>query len=133
MLTPHPGELGRLLGTSGTAVQRDRIAASAALATRNVAVVLKGAGTVISGAGRQVINVSGTPALATAGTGDVLSGITGAFLAQGLAPLEAGALAAYVHGRAGEAAASELTPICVTAEDVPEYLPVAMGELLGGW
>jgi len=46
---------------------------------------------------------------------------------------EAGALAAYVHGRAGEAAASELTPICVTAEDVPEYLPVAMGELLGGW
>ncbi len=133
VLTPHPGELGRLLGTSGTAVQRDRIAASAALATRNVAVMLKGAGTVISGAGRQVINVSGTPALATAGTGDVLSGITGAFLAQGLAPLEAGALAAYVHGRAGEAAASELTPICVTAEDVPEYLPVAMGELLGGW
>jgi ADP-dependent NAD(P)H-hydrate dehydratase / NAD(P)H-hydrate epimerase len=133
VLTPHPGELGRLLGTSGTAVQRDRITASAALATRNVAVVLKGAGTVISGAGRQVINVSGTPALATAGTGDVLSGITGAFLAQGLAPLEAGALAAYVHGRAGEAAASELTPICVTAEDIPEYLPVAMGELLGGW
>ena len=113
--------------------RQDRIAASAKLATRSVAVVLKGAGTVISVAGRQVINVSGTPALATAGTGDVLAGITGAFLAQGLAPLEAGALAAYVHGRAGEAAASALTPICVTAEDVPEYLPVAVGELLGGW
>ncbi len=133
VLTPHPGELGRLLGTSGTAVQRDRLAASAKLTTASVAVVLKGAGTIISAAERQVVNVSGTPALATAGTGDVLAGVTGAFLAQGLSPLEAGALAAYVHGRAGEAAASALTPICVTAEDVPEYLPDAIGEMLGSW
>ena len=52
-------------------------------------------------------------------------------LAQGLSPLDAGALGAYLHGRAGEAAAAELTPVCVTAEDVPEYLPVAVAELLG--
>lgn len=133
VLTPHPGELGRLLGTGGSAVQRDRIAASAKLATGSCAVVLKGAGTVISGAGRQVINVSGTPALATAGTGDVLAGITGAFLAQGLGPFEAGALAAYVHGRAGEAAAAALTPVCVNSEDLPDYLPIAVAELLGAW
>lgn len=133
VLTPHPGELGRLLGVGGKMVQKDRVAASAKLVTDSCAVVLKGAGTVISGRGRQIINLSGTPALATAGTGDVLAGITGAFLAQGLGPLDAGALAAYLHGRAGEAAAAELTPVCVTAEDIPEYLPVAMAELLGSW
>ena len=63
----------------------------------------------------------------------MLAGIIGAYLAQGLSPLDAGALGAYVHGRAGEAAASALTPICVTAEDIPEYLPVAVAELLEQW
>jgi ADP-dependent NAD(P)H-hydrate dehydratase / NAD(P)H-hydrate epimerase len=133
VLTPHPGELGRLLGTSGAAVQADRVGASAILATESCAVVLKGAGTIISCCGRQVINMSGTPALATAGTGDVLAGMVGALLAQRLGPLEAGALAAYLHGRAGEAAAAALTPVCVTAEDIPEYLPMAVGDLLGVW
>lgn len=133
VLTPHPGELGRLLSIPTAAVQRDRISSSAAMATALQAVVLKGAGTVTSGDGRQVINTSGTPALATAGTGDVLAGIIGALLANGLDPLHAGALGAYVHGRAGEAAASVLTPLCVTAEDVLEYLPTAFGEVLGEW
>ena len=130
MLTPHPGELARLLGSTAQKVQSDRVAASAVLAARSIAVVLKGAGTVISGAARQIVNVSGTPALATAGSGDVLAGIIGTYLAQGLSPLEAGALGAYVHGRAGEAAASVLTPVCVTADDIPDYLPVAVAELL---
>jgi ADP-dependent NAD(P)H-hydrate dehydratase / NAD(P)H-hydrate epimerase len=133
VLTPHPGELGRLLSVATTEVQRDRIFFSAELAGDDRAVVLKGAGTVVSHGGRQVINTSGTPALATAGTGDVLSGVIGALLAQGLSPLEAGALGAYVHGRAGEAAASVLTPLCVTADDVVEYLPTAFGEVLGEW
>jgi NAD(P)H-hydrate epimerase len=133
VLTPHPGELGRLLGTSSESVQADRVAASTALAVASTAVVLKGAGTVISTAERQVINTSGTPALATAGSGDVLSGMVGTYLAQGLSPLTAGALAAYVHGRAGEAAASALTPYCVTAEDIPDYLSVAIAELLEAW
>ena len=133
VLTPHPGELARLLDTTAAKIQADRLGASASLAARNTAVVLKGAGTVISGAGRQVINVSGSPALATAGSGDVLSGIIGAYLAQGLSPLEAGALGAYVHGRAGEAAASALTPICVNAEDLPGFVPAAVAELLEEW
>jgi hydroxyethylthiazole kinase-like uncharacterized protein yjeF len=133
VLTPHPGELARLLGITSLQVQSDRMESSAALAAHATAVVLKGAGTVISDATRQVVNVSGSPALATAGSGDVLAGIIGAYLAQGLSPLEAGALGAYVHGRAGEAAASALTPICVSAEDIPEYLPLAMAELLEQW
>jgi NAD(P)H-hydrate epimerase len=131
VLTPHPGELGRLLGTNGSVVQEDRIGASAELASKKCAVVLKGAGTVIHSGGRCIVNTSGTSALATAGTGDVLAGMVGALLAQGLGHLEAGALGAYLHGRAGEAAAAALTPMCVTAEDVPEYLPVAVGGLLG--
>jgi len=133
VLTPHPGELGRLLSVTTADVQRDRISSSAEMASAVHAVVLKGAGTVTSGDGRQVINTSGTPALATAGTGDVLAGVIGALLAGGLDPLHAGALGAYVHGRAGEAAASVLTPLCVTAEDVVEYLPTAFGEVLGEW
>ncbi len=133
VLTPHPGELARLVGMTAAGVQADRVSSSAKLASSNVSVVLKGAGTVVSGAGRQVINTSGTPALATAGTGDVLAGVIGALLAQGLSPFEAGALGAYVHGRAGEAASADLTPVSVTAEDVVEYLPVAYGELLEAW
>lgn len=133
ILTPHPGELARLLGVSVGAIQSDRISSSQRLAGASRVVVLKGAGTVTSSDRRKVINTSGTPALATAGTGDVLAGLIGGLLAQGLGAFEAGALGAYVHGRAGEAAASDLTPVCVTAEDLPEYLPVAVAELLNSW
>jgi len=130
VLTPHPGELARLLGGSVSAVQADRVSSSARLASPSRAVVLKGAGTVTCGDGRWVINTSGTPALATAGSGDVLSGMVGALLARGASPLEAGALGAYLHGLAGEAAASDLTELGVTAEDLPGYVPVAMRRLL---
>ena len=133
VLTPHPGELARLLGISAAEVQSDRVSSSARLATGSRSVVLKGAGTVISGGRRQVVNTSGTPALATAGTGDVLAGIIGALLAQGLSPLDSGALGAFLHGRAGQAAAAALTPMCVTAEDVPEFLSDAVSELLDRW
>jgi NAD(P)H-hydrate epimerase len=133
VLTPHPGELGRLLGISAAEVNADRVSSSARLAGAHRVVVLKGAGTVVSVDGRQVINVSGTPALATAGTGDVLAGVIGALLAQRLGPFSAAVLGAYLHGRAGEAAAADLTPVCVTAEDVPRYLSAAVAELLGGW
>lgn len=133
VLTPHPGELARLLGSTTAEVQSDRISSCARLADSGRAVVLKGAGTITSDGNRHVVNTSGTPALATAGTGDVLAGMIGALLAQGLPPLEAGALGAYVHGRAGEAAASELTPLCVNAEDLPDYVPVAVMGLLNNW
>lgn len=133
VLTPHPGELARLLGVSSAEVQADRVSSSARLAEGDRTVVLKGAGTVVSAERRQVIITAGTPALATAGTGDVLAGIIGALVAQGLSGFDAGALGAHLHGRAGEAAAAELTPMCVTAEDLPEYVPTAYAELLGSW
>lgn len=130
VLTPHPGELARLLGADVTRVQTDRVSSSKELAAPGRVVVLKGAGTVISDGARTAVNTSGSWALATAGSGDVLAGMIGALLAQGAAPFEAGALGAWLHGRAGDAAAATLTPWCVTAEDVAEYLPVAVGELI---
>ena len=71
----------------------------------------------------------GTPALAKAGTGDVLAGMIGALLAQGLASFDACVLAATLHARAGRLAASELTERCVVAEDLPRYLPLVVREL----
>lgn len=133
VLTPHPGELARLLGRDVSDVQADRVSSSSALAGGGSVVVLKGAGTVVSDGTDTVITTAGTPALATAGTGDVLAGIIGSLLAQGVEPFSASALGAHLHGRAGEAAAAELTPMCVTAEDVPGYLPHAFGELLEVW
>lgn len=131
VITPHPGELARLLDTTPAEVQADRLSYGARLTGPRLACVLKGAHTVVSGRGRHQLCLAGGPELATAGTGDVLAGMVGAFLAQGLEPFEAGALAAYLHGRAGEMAASELTPRCVIAEDLPGYVPRAVGGLLG--
>ncbi len=129
IVTPHPGELARLLGTTAAAVQADRLSYGRELSGPNLACVLKGAHTVVSGAGRQVVTLAGNPGLATAGTGDVLAGMAGALLAHGLAPFEASALAAYLHARAGDHASADLTTIAVVAEDVPGYLPVAIREL----
>lgn len=131
VITPHPGELARLLDTTPASVQSDRLGHGARLTGERLACVLKGARSVVSGRGRQVVTLVGGPALATAGTGDVLAGMAGTLLAQGAEPFEAGALAAYVHGRAGDHAADELSERCVMAEDVPGYIPSAVRELLG--
>lgn len=104
VLTPHPLEAARLLGASAKEVQADRVAAACALARQTASiVVLKGAGTVIvHPAGRWWINPTGGPALATAGTGDVLAGMIGAFIAQGIEPIQAALGAAWLHGRAAD-------------------------------
>ena len=104
VLTPHPLEAARLLGISARQVQADRIGHACALAARlRATVVLKGAGTVIaSPQGAWSIIDSGGPALATAGTGDVLAGMVAAFLAQGASPSDAARLGAWLHGRAGD-------------------------------
>jgi NAD(P)H-hydrate epimerase len=100
VLTPHDGEYERLLGT---APGPDRVAAARRLAVVSGAVVLlKGPTTTVADpSGRVLLATAGTPSLASAGTGDVLSGVIGAFLARGVPPLEAAALGAHVHGRAG--------------------------------
>lgn len=105
LLTPHPLEAARLLGTSAPQVQEDRLAAAQELARRfgGAAVLLKGSGTVVAAAGRvPVINPTGNARLATAGTGDVLAGMAAARLASGLAAWEAAASAAHAHGRAAD-------------------------------
>jgi ADP-dependent NAD(P)H-hydrate dehydratase / NAD(P)H-hydrate epimerase len=105
ILTPHPLEAARLLGIDAPAVQRDRLAAARALTQRFASVVvLKGTGTVIAAPdGRVAINPTGNAALATGGTGDVLGGIIGALLAQGLPRYEAALAGVYLHGLAADA------------------------------
>ena len=120
VLTPHPGEAARLLGISTEQVQADRPAAVRALVKKySVVCVLKGAGTLVAGLdGELAICNHGHPAMATAGLGDVLAGVTGALLAQGMSAFDAGCLAVWLHARAGEQqgqlgrglAASDLIP-----------------------
>ncbi|MBO6278634.1 MAG: NAD(P)H-hydrate dehydratase, partial [Pseudomonas sp.] len=120
VMTPHPGEAARLLGISTGQVQADRPAAVRALVKKYSAVcVLKGAGSLIAGLnGELAICSHGHPAMATAGLGDVLAGVIGALLAQGLGAYDAACLAVWLHARAGEQqgqlgrglAASDLIP-----------------------
>jgi len=104
LLTPHPGEAARLLGISTAAVQRDRVAAATLLAQQYKSyVVLKGAGSICAmPTGEYFINRSGNPALASAGTGDVLAGMIGALIAQQLTAQNALLLAVYLHGQAAD-------------------------------
>ena len=134
VMTPHPGEAARLLGTTAAAIERDRVAAVRQLAdTSRAVVILKGARSLTCSGldddrrGRVAINPTGTPALATAGSGDVLTGVVGGLLAQGLDPLDASLLGAFVHGRTGEMAAGDLgTPLGVTAADLARHIPAAL-------
>ncbi|RJQ53599.1 MAG: NAD(P)H-hydrate dehydratase [Actinobacteria bacterium] len=126
IVTPHSGELARLLSTTTAEVQDDRVGyAKRAASEWRSTVVLKGAGTITSDGVFTVVNPTGNPGLATAGTGDVLSGIVGSLLAQGLEPLWAAASAVYLHGLAGDLAARELTEHCMLASDVISFLPKA--------
>lgn len=121
VITPHPGEAARLLGISTSQVQGDRPAAARALVKKySVACVLKGAGSLISDVdGRLALCDHGHPAMATAGLGDVLAGVIGALLAQGMSAFDAACLAVWLHARAGEQqgsmgrglAASDLIPV----------------------
>lgn len=131
VVTPHAGEAARMLGISREAVEADRPSAARAIGGDGVICVLKGAHTLVSDGERVVVTMSGGPELATLGTGDVLSGIIGALLAQGLDPIEAAVLGAHLHGASGDEAADELTTVCCTAEDVITYLPRAVRELVG--
>ena len=109
LITPHPGEAARLLGIPVADVQADRPAAARALAARyHCTVILKGAGTLVADFnGRLALCDRGHPAMASAGLGDVLAGVAGALLAQGLPPFEAATLAVWLHAVAGERAGQQ--------------------------
>jgi ADP-dependent NAD(P)H-hydrate dehydratase / NAD(P)H-hydrate epimerase len=132
VLTPHPGEMGRLLGLTIAEVQSDRIGHARGLATASGAVVvLKGAHTIVaSPRGEVFVNPAATSALATAGSGDVLTGVVGALLARRLDPLAAAQVAVYVHGAAGEALAPRLGD-GVLAGDLPLEIAGVMARLAG--
>ncbi|MFO8087193.1 MAG: NAD(P)H-hydrate dehydratase [Bacteroidales bacterium] len=129
VLTPHPGEFDRLVGKSDNAFQRLEKARDFAQRYQ-VYLVLKGAFTAVCTPSKHVwFNTSGNPGMATAGSGDVLTGIVAALIAQNLAPFEAATLGVYLHGCAGDIAALDLSETALIASDVIAYLPLAFQEL----
>jgi NAD(P)H-hydrate epimerase len=124
--------MARLLGCSVADVEADRLAAVRRCAEEyQSVVVLKGQRTLTTAPGMPVyVNTSGNPGMATGGSGDVLAGITAAWLAQGMQPLQAAAFAVYLHGLAGDLAAAEKTQYAMTALDIVHYLPAAYQQLL---
>lgn len=133
VLTPHPGEMARLLGTDVPGVQRDRIRTARDFATRSGAVlVLKGNRTLVAAPdGDVIVNPTGTPGMATAGSGDILTGMVAAFLGQFPAKpvLQAVAAAVYLHGLAGEMATAELGEQGMLATDIAHHLAAAIKEV----
>lgn len=131
VLTPHPGEMARLLGTSVAAVQSDRLGAATNYARQTSSVViLKGSGTVVAAPdGRVRISLVANPMLATAGTGDVLAGILVGLLAQGAPAFEAACAAVWLHGECGERVAREVGVAGGLAQDLLRVLPAVRGRL----
>ncbi len=127
ILTPHPGEMARLLGTDTATVQAERLEIACSLARHyQVIVVLKGAYTIVYAPdGRRWVNPTGNAALATAGTGDILAGMIGALLCQGLQPLHAAQCGVYLHGLAGDRLQHRLGPRGLIASDLLTEIPAA--------
>ena len=133
ILTPHPGEMARLLGKRTSDVQRDRIGTARRFArAHRCFVVLKGYRTLIAApSGEVFVNPTGNPGMATAGTGDVLAGMIGALVAQTREPLPGILAAVYLHGLAGDQAAEHRGEIGMIASDLLDHLPEAIGSLQG--
>jgi len=141
VLTPHPGEFSRLTARPIKEIQADRegaiIAATEQWAAQGdpqlppLVCVLKGAGTIVTNGRRTYLNRTGNPGMATGGSGDVLTGLGAAMIAQGFELFDAACLAVYLHGRAGDLAAEQLTEPSLTAWDLLNYLPAATREVIG--
>jgi ADP-dependent NAD(P)H-hydrate dehydratase len=132
VLTPHPGELARLVGAAADArPNRDEQVALAQLLARerHAVVVLKGHRTIITDGTQVVENTTGNPGLATGGTGDVLTGVITALICQNFAPFEAAVLGAHVQGLAGDLAAAELGQVSLIASDLLRFLAPAFRQL----
>ncbi|MBR6504000.1 MAG: NAD(P)H-hydrate dehydratase, partial [Firmicutes bacterium] len=136
ILTPHPGEMGRLTGKTPEEVNRDRLQTVLDHTKKIPAVLLlKGAGTLIRGPGenaRTWLNPTGNSGMATAGSGDVLTGVIGAFLAAGLTAEDSAVLGAYVHGLAGDLAAERIGKYGLMAGDIAESISKAIELLKAG-
>lgn len=134
VITPHPGEMRRLLSSTKSVVPegntaKERRQAACDLAKYfNATVVLKGKGTVVTDGERLYVNETGNAGMATGGTGDVLTGVIAAMIGQGMDVLEASILGVYLHGLAGDFASQEMGRCSMTALDIIEYLPEAFSE-----
>jgi NAD(P)H-hydrate epimerase len=130
VLTPHPGEFARLGGTTIAEVQAMRVERAAALAALSapLVVVLKGADTVVTDGTRYYINTTGNPGMATAGAGDVLTGVIAALIGQKLPAFQAAQLGVYIHGLAGDVARDQKGEIGLIAGDIIDALPDAFAE-----
>ena len=131
VLTPHAGEFQRLFGKKPAPNDKDRIQKSLLAAKNSGAIiVLKGFRTIVAGpAGKVYVNTTGNPGMATAGTGDVLTGIIAALIGQKLSLWDAARLGVYIHGLAGDLAARKIGQISLTARDLLEYLPAAFRKI----
>jgi NAD(P)H-hydrate epimerase len=134
VLTPHPGEMARLIKTSVAEIQARRIKQARDFAKEyKLVLVLKGVPTVIATSeGEIFLNSSGNPGMASGGTGDVLTGMIAAFLAQGYPPLDAAKLGVYLHGLCGDLARDKKGEISLIAGDLIEELPVCFRRLTNG-
>jgi NAD(P)H-hydrate epimerase len=132
ILTPHPGEMARLSGETTQAVNADRIGAAVRFAqAHRTMLVLKGARTVVAHPdGRAAVCPTGNPGMATAGAGDVLTGMLVGLLAQGLTPWDAACAGVYLHGLAGDLAAARIGEAGLIAGDVIEQIPHALGHVV---
>lgn len=130
VLTPHPGEMARLLHTTVEDVQKDRAAAAKRLAMRfpNTVVVLKGAGTIVATAEHACINTTGNSGMSKGGSGDVLAGMIASLTAQHIDPEIAAQIGVYLHGLAGDCAAAEFTRRAMLPSDLIRQLPLVFGE-----
>ncbi|MCP4378141.1 MAG: NAD(P)H-hydrate dehydratase, partial [bacterium] len=133
VLTPHPGEFARLTGLGVSEIQASR-ESSAIEATGGwcregnppLVCLLKGAGTVVTDASRVYINDTGNPGMATGGSGDVLTGLIAALIAQGLSPFDAACTSARIHGLSGDLASEKLGEVSMKASDLIDFLPAAI-------
>jgi hydroxyethylthiazole kinase-like uncharacterized protein yjeF len=131
ILTPHPGEMARLTGLTTEKVQEDRIGVAKHFASAyGCIVVLKGSKTVIATPEQEIfINPTGNPGMASGGTGDVLTGMIGGLIAQGLVPLEAVKWGVFLHGLAGDRAARAVGEVPLIASDIISQIPDALSEV----
>lgn len=129
VITPHPGEMARMLGLTAQQVNDNRLALAAAFAKKySVTVVLKGANTVVSDGNRIYVNRTGNPGMARGGSGDLLAGMVAGLLAQGFEPFEASVAAVHIHGKAGDIAAKSLSIHGMTPSDMADILPSLLSE-----
>lgn len=131
IITPHPGEMARLIKANTNAVRSERIKLAKRFSLKyNVITVLKGHQTVVvDKVGDEYVNTTGNPGMATAGAGDVLTGMIASFIAQGLKPFGAAKLGVYLHGLSGDIAASRKGQVSLIASDILECIPKAIEKI----